>query len=46
MVLGHQGSVALTVGSVVRGTIDPKLRHFHWLLNRLTTIMTNENDAI
>ena len=24
----------------------PKLRHFYWLLNRLTAAMTNENDVI
>ena len=25
---------------------NPKLRHFYWLLNRLTAAMANENEVI
>ena len=46
-----QGHVQASGGRRTNSRIDPtrdnpKLRHFCWLLNRPTAIMTNTNDVI
>ena len=41
-----QRAVVLRFTTVLHVWDNPKLRHFHWLLNRPTAAMTNENDVI
>ena len=44
--MANKGAAAITVGSALRGTINPKSRHFYWSLSRSADSTANENDVI